>query len=529
MALLADPRQAEQVMVEAMLRVRARAEVATNTTAHALGRYRNDPVGFVHECFGWRRNERPARYQEDVLRQLVGHRRVAVRGPHGLGKTAVAAWAILWFALTRDGEDWKIPTTASAWRQLTHFLWPGVRKWSRRLRWDRIGRDPFDTRTELQTLGLKLSTGEAFAVASATPELIEGAHADHLFYVFDEAKVISGATFDAAEGAFSGAGADTAAEAFVLAISTPGEPQGRFYDIHKRKPGYEDWTARHVTLEETIAAGRVSREWADQRERQWGYESAVYRNRVLGEFAASDEDGIIPLAWVEAANDRWRGWTEQGRQLEQLTAVGVDPARGGGDKTVLALRAASVIADLRRYVHSDTMTTTGHVSGVLNAHKGQAVVDVVGIGAGVFDRLREMGCSVVAFNAAEHTDELDRSGEPGFANRWAAAWWKMRERLDPATGSDIALPPDDLLTGDLTAPHWRVTSGGKIQVESKDEIRARLGRSTDDGDAVVMAFYEDPNAAIDKELGALMLNPMPMRQLTGPARQPAPGDWMWRR
>jgi len=55
----------------------------------------------------------------------------------------------------------------------------------------------------------------------------------------------------------------------------------------------------------------------------------------------------------------------------------------------------------------------------------------------------------------------------------------------------VALPPDDLLTGDLTAPHWRVMSNARIQVEGKDEIKKRLGRSTDDGDAVVMAFWED--------------------------------------
>ncbi|MGI9146922.1 MAG: hypothetical protein ACR2IK_10285 [Chloroflexota bacterium] len=475
---------------------------APRVATAVLARYRNDPVLFVRECFVWRAGEHPTAYQEDVLRRLVEHRRIAVRGPHGLGKTTVAAWAILWFALTRDGEDWKIATTASAWRQLTHFLWPEVRKWSRRLRWDRLGREPFDSRTELQALGLKLATGEAFAVASDTPELIEGAHADHLFYVFDEAKVIPVATWDAAEGAFAGAGADTAAEAFALAISTPGEPNGRFYELHKHAPGFEDWTSRHVTLEETVAAGRVSREWAAQRALQWGEQSAVYQNRVLGEFAASDEDGIIPLAWVEAANERWRIWKESGADTFQLTTIGVDPARGGGDKTVLALRQGSVVVELRRYSLEDTMATAGRVAGVLQASKARAIVDVIGIGAGVFDRLREMKHLVSPFNAAERTDELDRSGELGFTNRRAAAWWKLRERLDPANGDRIALPPDDLLTGDLTAPHWRVMSGGKIQVESKDDIRQRLGRSTDDGDAVTMAFY-DPGEVARRNAGGL--------------------------
>ncbi|HZQ08615.1 MAG TPA: hypothetical protein VFD70_18680, partial [Anaerolineae bacterium] len=89
-----------------------------------------------------------------------------------------------------------------------------------------------------------------------------------------------------------------------------------------------------------------------------------------------------------------------------------------------------------------------------------------------------------------------KSGELGFVDKRAHAWWNMRELLDPANGADIALPPEDTLIGDLTAPHWRPMSGGKIRVESKDELRKpeRLGRSTDDGDAVVMAFYDELEA-----------------------------------
>jgi hypothetical protein len=497
--LRVDQRHQDDITVRALLRARARA---ASRARRPLLPYRHDPVAFVRDCLVWGEGEAPSAYQNEVLQALVDHRRIAVRGPHGLGKTAVAAWVILWFALTRDGDDWKIPTTASAWRQLTHFLWPEVRKWTRRLRWDKIGREPFDSRTELLSLNLRLRTGEAFAVASDVPELIEGAHADCLLYVFDEAKSIADATFDAAEGALAGAGADTAAEAYALAISTPGEPAGRFYDIHKRKPGYEDWAARHVTLEETIDAGRVSREWAEQRRRQWGEQSAVYQNRVLGEFAASDDDGVIPLAWVEAANERWRQWDEDSKPLlEQLTSVGVDVARGGEDRTVLALRYGSVLSELRRYSREDTMTTTGRVAGILAQHGGTAIVDVVGIGAGVVDRLRELRRSVVAFGAAEHTDQRDRSGELGFTNKRSAAWWGLRERLDPSNGDAIALPPDDELIGDLTAPHWRVMSGGKIMIESKDEIRKRIGRSTDDGDAVVQAFYEVPR---DWRIDAMM-------------------------
>jgi len=308
-------------------------------------------------------------------------------------------------------------------------------------------------------------------------------HADRLLYVFDEAKAIPGPTWDAAEGALA------SGDCYALAISTPGEPQGRFYDIHSRKAGYGDWWVRHVTLEECVDAGRVSEEWADQRKTQWGEKSAVYQNRVLGEFASSEEEGIIPLAWVEAANKRWYALEDSG-EWGEFKRAGVDVARSGSDMTVFALRYGNAIKELRRYSKEDTMQTTGRTAAILKGLGGEAYVDVIGIGAGVVDRLREQKLAVKAFNASEGTDLKDRAGLLGFTNQRSAGWWTLREMLDPASGEDVALPPDDLLTGDLTAPHWRVMSGGRIQIESKDEIKKRIGRSTDDGDAVVMAFAQ---------------------------------------
>lgn len=497
-----------QVRAKAEIERRKRKEIETPLTPKRTftATYRDDPVGFVHDCFNWQEGEGPVFYQEDALAALPTQRRVCIRGPHGLGKTALTAWAVLWFATTRDlaEDDWKIPTTASAWRQLTKFLWPEIRKWSRRLRWDLIGRGPFRERFEMLELSLKLDSGEAFALASDNSELIEGAHASHLLYIFDESKAINAGTWDSAEGAFS------TGDVYWLAVSTPGEPGGRFYDIQSRKPGYEDWWVRHVTLDETIRAGRVSQKWADDRKRQWGEGSAVYQNRVKGEFAAGDEDGVVPLAWIEAANERWEAWREAGKP-GKLHRIGVDVARGGEDQTVFALRykldedkkkrrkkkeaeliaGLDVIGELRRYAKADTMETADRVKGIVEAHGGIPVVDVIGLGAGVFDRLRQMLSSVRAFNAAEHTDQRDSSGELGFTNKRSAAWWTMRELLDPSKDSKIALPADDLLTGDLTAPKWKVMSGGKIQVESKEDLRLRLGRSTDSGDAVIQAYWDD--------------------------------------
>lgn len=337
------------------------------------------------------------------------------------------------------------------------------------------------------TLSLRPRHGEAFAVASDRAELIEGAHADEILYVLDEGKAIPDATWDAVEGAFS------AGEAYALALSTPGPPAGRFYSIHARRPGLEDWWPRHVTIEEAIAAGRVSATWADARRRQWGESSPVYRNRVLGEFAES-EDGIIPLSWIEAAVERWLEWRDSGASAGAQTAVGVDVGGGlGGDSTVLARRAGDIVTALEVYPRGDEMATTGRAVAAITGG-GVAIVDGIGIGAGVVARLREMGRNVRAFIAGSASSAHDRSGELGFENIRAEAWWGMRERLDPGNASRVALPDDDELVGELAAPSWKPTSRGRVLVESKDEIRRRIGRSTDRADAVVMAFWGGDSA-----------------------------------
>jgi intein/homing endonuclease len=158
--------------------------------------------------------------------------------------SASCSIAILWFALTREALrlDWKLPVTASVQNQLKNYLWPEVKKWSRRLNWDRVGRPAFNQRSELLTMELHLVLGQAFCVSPEEPGKLEGAHADHLFFCYDEAKLIEEGIWDAAEGAFAGSGPDTGMYAFALAISTPGEPSGRFYQIHQKAKGWSRGT-----------------------------------------------------------------------------------------------------------------------------------------------------------------------------------------------------------------------------------------------------------------------------------------------
>lgn len=470
--------------------------------------YYRDPVGFADNCIAWNVGESLADYQREILATLNETKRIAVRGPHGLGKTTTKALAILWFALTRDAlkMDWKVITTAGAWRQLEAFLWPEIHKWSRRIRWDVVGRDPFNEIYELQTLNLKLNYGAASAVATNRKELIEGAHADQLLYIFDEAKIIPPDIFDAAEGAFSTDGVGRI-EAYALCQSTPGEPQGRFYDIHRRKPGFEDWKVRHVTHLEAIQAGRMSETWFAQRRKQWGSDSALFANRALGEFHSSDEDSVIPLAWVEAANERWHAWVAQGRPNPVGRKVnGVDVARGGADKTVIAERQGYVVLRLHEFTIKDTVEIADKTQLLAPNQTDLHVVDVVGVGAGVVDTLRRRGISVTAFNAGRANRMRDRSGEYKFKNNRSAMWWKLREALDPAFDPTLCLPPHEELTVDLVAPKYKIKDD-VIHVEPKDDIKARIGRSTDFGDATGQSMLVDPHFDENYELPSGKLVP----------------------
>jgi len=350
-------------------------------------------------------------------------------------------------------------------------------------------------------LSTRLPHGEAFPVASDHPESMEGAHSDQVLYVFDESKIIPSPSWDSVEGAFANAWGPDGREAYWLATSIPGDAEGRFYDICRQAPGYEEWNTQQVTQAEVIAAGQMSEDWARSRLAQWGEQNELYQNHVLGEFAETSSDSLIPLAWIEAAQQRWSAYHELSGAAP-IVQIGVDVGRGG-DKTVLAMRTHRTVTELIRTQIADTMDTAGRVTAKLRANsRATAMIDLPGVGSGVYDRVREdYPKQTIAFVPSGKTDFLDRTGEFGFPNKRCAALWNLRELLDPQFKENVALPPDELLTGDLTNFRYRYISGGKIQVESKrtafDEgeqtLVQRLGHSPDDGDAVVMAFWEEPD------------------------------------
>ncbi|CAE6838575.1 terminase family protein [Paraburkholderia nemoris] len=213
---------------------------------------------------------------------------------------------------------------------------------------------------------------------------------------------------------------------------------------------------------------------------------------LLGDFAAGREDDayqIIPSEWIRAAQERWK---TRRQPVIPMTALGVDVARGGQDNTIHSPRYGNWFAEQICYPGADT--PDGHVvaAQVFNLRDASTVVnlDVVGVGASPYDLIHAaIGNKIWGVSGAAGTDELDITGIFGFANLRALLWWRMREALDPVNGYDLALPPDRELFADLCAPRYKRTPRG-IQVETKDEIKKRIGRSPDKGDSAVYALAE---------------------------------------
>jgi len=226
------------------------------------------------------------------------------------------------------------------------------------------------------------------------------------------------------------------------------------------------------------------------------------RSRMLeGSFKAGREDDpwqVIPGDWVAAAQQRWRA---RAKPKTPMTALGLDPARGGRDETVMIARHDNWFALPLAYPGAETPDGPAVAALAVAAMRNGCgvVVDAVGVGASVYDHLSGNGVPCLAFNGAERSMARDRTGSMGFINKRAEWWWRMREALDPAGGQEIALPPDARLRADLCAPRWRLAARG-IQIEAKEEIIARIGRSPDRGDAATYALCDE--IAVQRARGA---------------------------
>lgn len=378
------------------------------------------------------------------------------------------AWCVMWFLVCYF--PCKAPCTAPTSHQLQDILWAEIARWHRILkeRFPELA-DEFDRSSERYYL--KSHPEESFAVARTArpenPEALQGFHSDNLLFAIDEASGVAEMVFQVAEGALSTQGA------FVVMAANPTREDGYFFDSHHKMR--DRWSALHWDGEESEL---VSREYVDDMRKKYGIDSPIYQVRVKGNFVTA-ADGIIPLALCEAAKCRDVKPFANAHEI-----WGLDVARFGDDSTALAKRRGNVqVEPTREWFGKDTMQTVGmlHLEYQNARIKPEAIhVDVIGIGAGVVDRAREMKLPVVGINVAESASVSDK-----YERLRDEMWFAGREWLE---ARDCKLCEDDALIAELTTAKYTILSSGKIKVESKSDMKKRGVSSPNRADAWLMTF-----------------------------------------
>lgn len=214
---------------------------------------------------------------------------------------------------------------------------------------------------------------------------------------------------------------------------------------------------------------------------------------------AADPWQVIPTAWVQLAQRRWM---EYEKPNIPLSGVGVDLVRGGKDAFALAKRFGWWFAEVKKVPGvnvEDGPAAAGLMFHALEdeKHIGYITMDVIGVGSSGFDSAKVMWPGkVYGLNVSNKSTyvAMSKTDPPAplfrMKNKRAEMYWRFREALDPANGKDYALPPGNEIVADLCAAKYKVQAGGVIQIEEKEEIKARLGRSPDVGEAIMMADME---------------------------------------
>ena len=430
----------------------------------AMSRYARAPIGFVREVL----HAEPDEWQLNALRAVArGHTRLAIRSGHGVGKSCLAAWVMVWFANTR--APFKVAVTAPTAPQMFDVLWPELVKWFNLLPpgWRQL----WDITSDHITLK---ADQECFITARTSrpdkPEAMAGLHSSHILLVADEASGIDEAVYEAAGGAMSSPGAIT------LLIGNPTRSSGFFWRCHLMER--DRWFTMRVS---SADSKRVTPDFVTEIAQRYGTDSNAYRVRVLGEFPVADDNTLIAASLVDDAMSR-----DVALDLSAVEIWGVDVARFGTDASVLIKRRGSVVPEMpRRWRQFDTMQLAGAIKQEYDAQgvkPALIVIDVIGIGAGVVDRLHEQNLPILGVNVAEVASTTGR-----YARLRDELWVRCREWLETRS---CRLPRDDQLRDDLVAPRYAFLSDGRMQVESKNQMRSRGLASPDSADALIHTFAE---------------------------------------
>lgn len=453
----------------------------------------DDPYGWVLWAFDWNTSELegfdgPDDWQRDVLIEIgeevkkrgfdgvnaVDPIREAVASGHGIGKSALTAWLILWIVSTRPHA--KGIVTANTSDQLRTKTWAEVGKWRTRCivgHWFEYNNSrgsmtlyhnayPESWRVDAQTC--KEENSEAFAglhAANSTP-----------FYLFDEASAVPDKIWEVAEGGL------TDGEPMFFCFGNPTKTGTRFYNCFARQK--HRWNTRQIDSRKAkMTNKRLIKQWADD----WGEDSDFFRVRVKGQFPRAGDMQFIPSDVVMDARTRGAGQYIPNEPL----ICGFDVARGGEDDCMIVFRRGKDAKSEKTYripgeKARDSMKLVSLMTMVLDRHKPDVTfIDVTGIGGPIGDRLRQLGYHVIDVGFGHDADEKKL-----YKNKTAEMGYRCRQWL--IEGGSI--PDDDSLEDQLVNREYGHNEKGQLVLERKTDMKTRLGYSPDWADALYLTFAQ---------------------------------------
>jgi phage terminase large subunit len=446
--------------------------------SQAVSTFRREPVKFLRAMLGV---ERPEDHQIEVMNAVAaGERQISMRSGRRVGKTVLLDWLSIWFPMTRI--DARVIVTAPAAGQLQDAYIPGFRQWVQKLPPELY--QLWNITSEKFTFQMKEQQGfENFVTVRTAradnPEALQGINAPNTLVLVDEAAGVPDITLESLSGSLA------ADRSSIVLTGNPNRRSGFFYDTHTRLSDF--WHTLHVNSEESRL---VSRDWVNEKRQQWGQDSNAYRIHVLGEFPMEEEDTFLPPNLVESAIRR---------DIEPFGPVvwGVDVARFGNDLSALCKRRTNaVIEPVTTKGKLDTMEVAGWIKNEWDRtapadRPTDIFCDPLNMGAGVVDRLREMGLPAVSVNVSELPANPNSIGD----RLRDDLWLQLRAALETR---EFVLPNDERLRAELIMPRIKYTSTGKTKVESKDSMRSRGVASPNCADSLVLTFAGTGAAAMGK-------------------------------
>jgi hypothetical protein len=463
-------------LAQSPIRAAALAGVLSIQYAHG-GHVWPDPVAWVTRRLG----EHLWSKQREILESVRDNRRTAVYSCHESGKSYTAARAVAWWIDSHAPGEAFVVTTAPTGAQVRAILWKEInRAHDRGHLSGRTNQTEWFVGNELVAFGRKPSDYDT--------EAFQGIHAQYVLVIIDEANGVPKGLWDAADTLIAN---ETGR---LLAIGNPDDPNSYFAKTCQPGSGFNvihisafdtpNFTGEEVP--DAVAASLISPMWAAEKATGWGEDSPLYISKVLGEFPAFASDAVVPFPWAQQC--RVEGQARVGDVIELGMDVGA-----GGDETVLRERIGNVAGRVWKDHSSDPAVVFNlAMQKIRETHATALKIDVIGIGwavAGWVDTTcRDEGivCDIVRVNVAESPQDRER-----FVNLRDEIWWEVGREWCREGRWDLSGCDDDVVA-QLIAPKYSLQRGGRIKVEPKDEVRKRLGRSPDDADALLLAFYSPP-------------------------------------